>query len=517
MSTNLLELLNAHLTEDVVSKISNFIGESNKNTGSALGRALPSLLSGLMDKSSDSQGANILYNLLTQNANTSLLSNLGASLVGGDVTAKLANAGSSLLGSIFGNKTDAIANLVSNDSGISKTSASSLLGLVTPLLFAVLGKTLKVNQITSPAGLASLLEGQSGFLKNLLPAGLAGILGTGAAMASAGSSSIGTTTTSTSSTISSSTATAATKPAATVTMLNKDKDEVHVAPVVRERKIVPPSVDDDDDAGIFGKLLPWLILGSLLALGWGIWKNLKKPVDGTAPVAAVGSDTAASSSTSGTADATATPPAVATTDTAASGDTSSATGSSGTPPADGANATASGAASTTANTDGTGAGSATASTTGDGTTFNQKLSSGFELKAPADSMESKLYAFINDANAPIDEDKWFNMDGILFDTGKATLRPESRVQINNIIEILKAFPKVNIKMGGYTDNTGNPNANQKLSANRANAILAAIVKAGIDKGRLAAEGYGSNHPVASNDTAEGRQKNRRIDVKVTAK
>lgn len=473
MSNNLLELLNAHLTEDVVSKIANFIGESTKNTGSALGGALPSLLSGLIHKSADTQGASILFNLLTQNHDSGLLSNLGASLVGGDVTTRMANAGGSLLNSIFGNKTDGIANVVADASGISKQSSTSLLGLLTPIVFAVLGKTLKSQQITSPAGLMGLLQEQSGFLKNLLPAGLAGIFGVSTATASSAQS------------VPAAASVRAVNESIThkteipVTSLAKEKrvEEPYVAPVVRERKIVPPPAPvEDDDVGLFGKLLPWLILGSILALGWGIWKNLKKSVD-TAPVAISGPDTTSTPITS----TTPTPPP----------------------------ATVAPSAPITAEP---------VSAANSGMTFfEQKLSTGYDLKAPATSMESKLYAFINDATAKIDKDKWFTMDGTTFDTGKATLKAESTPQITNTIEILKAFPKVKIKIGGYTDNTGNAKSNHKLSSDRASTIQSALVKAGIDKSRLDAEGYGSNHPVATNDTAEGRQQNRRIDLRVTAK
>ncbi|WP_394753753.1 DUF937 domain-containing protein [Crenothrix sp.] len=472
MSNNLLELLNAHLTEDVVSKIANFIGESTKNTGSALGGALPSLLSGLIHKSADTQGASILFNLLTQNHDSGLLSNLGASLVGGDVTTRMANTGGSLLNSIFGNKTDGIANVVADASGISKQSSTSLLGLLTPIVFAVLGKTLKSQQITSPAGLMGLLQEQSGFLKNLLPAGLAGIFGASTATASSAQSIPA------AASVRAVDEALAHKTEIPVTSLAKEKrvEEPYVAPVVRERKIVPPPAPvEDDDVGLFGKLLPWLILGSILALGWGIWKNLKKSVD-TAPVSVSGPDTTSTpiTSTTPTTPARVAPSVPITAEPASAANSGMAF-------------------------------------------FEQKLSTGYDLKAPATSMESKLYAFINDANAKIDKDKWFTMDGTTFDTGKATLKAESTPQITNTIEILKAFPKVKIKIGGYTDNTGNAKSNHKLSSDRARTIQAALVKAGIDKSRLDAEGYGSNHPVATNDTAEGRQQNRRIELRVTAK
>jgi len=89
-------------------------------------------------------------------------------------------------------------------------------------------------------------------------------------------------------------------------------------------------------------------------------------------------------------------------------------------------------------------------------------------------------------------------------------------EVRNIAEILKAYP-IDLKIGGYTDNVGKEASNQKLSANRATSVVNALVAMGIDAKRLAPEGYGSQFPIASNDTEEGRAQNRRIAVRVTKK
>jgi outer membrane protein OmpA-like peptidoglycan-associated protein len=145
-----------------------------------------------------------------------------------------------------------------------------------------------------------------------------------------------------------------------------------------------------------------------------------------------------------------------------------------------------------------------------------KLPDGVELNVPETGIENQLATFIA-SSKPVDKTTWFNFDRLVFDTGKTTLQPSSQEQLNNVAAILKAYPDVHVKVGGYTDNTGNAAANQKLSADRAKTVTDALEAAGIDKSRLESEGYGDQHPVASNSTAEGRAKNRRIALLVTKK
>ena len=148
--------------------------------------------------------------------------------------------------------------------------------------------------------------------------------------------------------------------------------------------------------------------------------------------------------------------------------------------------------------------------------MKKKLSSGTELNIPENGIENNLLKFI-ESDKPVDKTTWFDFDRLLFETGKATLKPSSQEQLKNIAEILKAFPTVNVKLGGYTDNTGKADRNLKLSQERAASVEAELEKMGIADDRLESEGYGQEHPVASNDTEAGRAKNRRISIRVTKK
>lgn len=147
----------------------------------------------------------------------------------------------------------------------------------------------------------------------------------------------------------------------------------------------------------------------------------------------------------------------------------------------------------------------------------RELPNGVKLSLPTNGVEYQLLGFIEDANRPVSQTTWFSFDRVEFDTGASTLKDSSQEQLHNIAEIMKAYPQVSLKLGGYTDNTGNPQQNQQLSQERANSAMKQIVAFGVDPSRLTAEGYGDQHPVADNASAEGRQRNRRIDINVTAK
>jgi OmpA-OmpF porin, OOP family len=110
--------------------------------------------------------------------------------------------------------------------------------------------------------------------------------------------------------------------------------------------------------------------------------------------------------------------------------------------------------------------------------------------------------------------KSFRLDDVHFDSGKATLRKESYAELNELAEYLTLKPSVKIEIAGHTDSVGDDDANLKLSQARADAVKAYLVKKGIASSRVEAKGYGETRPVDSNETAEGRQKNRRTEVHI---
>jgi outer membrane protein OmpA-like peptidoglycan-associated protein len=142
---------------------------------------------------------------------------------------------------------------------------------------------------------------------------------------------------------------------------------------------------------------------------------------------------------------------------------------------------------------------------------------GADLNIPENGMENRLLAYLKQANATVSRETWFEFDRLNFDAGLANLHLSSQEQLENIARILRAYPNVDVQIGGYTDNEGDAGTNLKLSQNRANAVMAHLIAFGIDPFRMDAKGYGQDHPVADNSTEAGRTRNRRIALRVTRK
>lgn len=105
---------------------------------------------------------------------------------------------------------------------------------------------------------------------------------------------------------------------------------------------------------------------------------------------------------------------------------------------------------------------------------------------------------------------------IFFAFGLATLDPKSNTELDRLVKLMKDVPALKVEISGHTDNIGSESSNQKLSEDRAAAVVNYLVGKGVDKSRLIAKGYGSNKPVATNNSEEGRQQNRRTEFEITA-
>jgi outer membrane protein OmpA-like peptidoglycan-associated protein len=108
-----------------------------------------------------------------------------------------------------------------------------------------------------------------------------------------------------------------------------------------------------------------------------------------------------------------------------------------------------------------------------------------------------------------------SMSDVLFDTGRYSLKPGAREKLAKVAGILIAYPSLEIEVGGYTDNVGGDDMNQKLSENRADSVREYLVQQGVGKDSVSAKGFGNTLPVASNDNSSGRQENRRVELVVS--
>ena len=108
-----------------------------------------------------------------------------------------------------------------------------------------------------------------------------------------------------------------------------------------------------------------------------------------------------------------------------------------------------------------------------------------------------------------------NLNDVLFDTGKYTLKQNTQVSLAKVATIVELYPGLKVQVEGYTDSTGAPTTNQTLSENRANAVQNFMVNNGVPQANITAQGYGATNFVADNTTAAGRAQNRRVDLIVS--
>ncbi len=150
---------------------------------------------------------------------------------------------------------------------------------------------------------------------------------------------------------------------------------------------------------------------------------------------------------------------------------------------------------------------------------------GFHVLKEGFAIYSQNYSFVEGGSKfqpqvieiklqPLEAGTRFELRNIFFETGKFELKSTSYPELNYVVEILKANPTMKILVGGHTDNVGNAASNQTLSENRARAVMNYLIEKGIEAERLSSKGYGATKPIQTNDTEDGRAKNRRTEIEI---
>jgi outer membrane protein OmpA-like peptidoglycan-associated protein len=516
MGVNLLSLLQEQFGGVVVEKLAGLIGVDKTDTQGALGSSLATILHGLVQKGSDVQGSeSLIQHLQSGNYDGKVFDNLGESLSDSGTTENLMKSGPSDLKFIFGDKLSGIFDSFTTSGGIGK-AGSSLLTVLTPLVLGFLGKSMKSQGISGAAGLTGMLAGQREFLRFAVPLKVRESLGSLPATPDASRSSAGGSATCgpkcnwkpwallglaaaaiiwfsmrscdylkpAAQNVSQVTQ-EATSTVTTTTAQIAEKAKEKAAPVVEEAvgKVEAGTKAVEVAAVTAVEKTEGLAAEAKIAVDKAAVEGVNAldiaalKVEGKADSAASADGNTALKVEEKTEGAVSTVGKIAETAVVATGDALSALGKF----------------------------------------FSRKLPNGTELKIPESGVEMKLITFIEDPGQSVDKARWFSFDRLIFDTAKTTLKPESKEQLLNVAEIMKAYPKVTIKIGGYTDNVGNAAANLKLSQGRAEKVQAELVRLGVAATRMTAKGYGDQHPVADNKTEAGRALNRRTDINVTSK
>jgi outer membrane protein OmpA-like peptidoglycan-associated protein len=136
------------------------------------------------------------------------------------------------------------------------------------------------------------------------------------------------------------------------------------------------------------------------------------------------------------------------------------------------------------------------------------------LKSERDDLEGRLTGALSEVAGISQTARGVvvSLPDILFDTNKATLKPNAQVALGKLSGILSLFPKINLRIEGHTDSTGSDELNDRLSKDRAGSVMSFLQAQGVTGSRMTAEGYGKRVPVADNSTPAGRAKNRRVEI-----
>ncbi len=481
-------MLKDQVSGPLANQAASFLGEDESKVTSALGGIFPSVLGSLIGGAGDKSSASGIMDMI-KGVDTSMLGNIGDLFGGGASSVNgLLNSGGGILTSLLGNKMGGMVDMISKMSGLGSGSTSSLMKMAAPFLMGIIGKQVAGK---GAGGLMDLLMGQKEHVAKAMPSGMGSLLGF-ADMGDMAGKAMGAVT------------------GAVGGAAGAAKDVVGSAGKMASGAVGSAGKLAGDAVGGAGKLASGAVGGAAnlaggaadaagaaasTGLGWikwalpflviagiGIWLFTKGGADKI--TGAVGDAVEATTDVVG--DAAGAVGDVAGSAVGAVGDAANAAGEM-TKDAAGAVADAAGAVFGKVDAAAKAALDKVKFTAGSaGSQMNDYITGGFK----------------GEGN--------FTFQNLNFASGSAALGSAS--EVDNLASILKAYPGVNVTINGYTDNTGDATKNQALSEARAASVMGRLVAQGIDVSRIKSVGNGDANPVADNGTAEGRAKNRRIEI-----
>jgi OmpA-OmpF porin, OOP family len=435
MSFNLMDIAKGYFTNQLVSKASSYLGESEGGISKAISAVIPSIIGGVADKASSLDGAASISRLAGEQHSGGILDTIG-DFLSPDKGNDLMGKSTGIISSIFGNSggSNMLTNLISSFAGVKGSTVGTLLSMAAPAVLGMIGKH-KADTNMSDSGLASFMGEQKKLAMAALPAGFS-LPGVGSATSHA----------------------------------------------TNAASAAYSAVEEKASGGGFGKLLlPALLIGGL-AFGAYYLYSKKGSKDTHTETAKEG--------------------VVATTEGANTGNTNT---------------------TTTMEAPKVTVDSVTGLVSYDlGAMGDVELPGGVKLSGvAANGFENTLVNFIKNGTIDTVDKKanWFNLHDVQFVSGKTEYAtPKALAQIKNVGAILKAYPAVKLKLGGYTDASGNAAANKALSQRRADQVAKDLSANGAAAGQVVeAVGYGSEFAQAAVGDKEGMAKDRKTAAKVASK
>jgi OOP family OmpA-OmpF porin len=459
---NLFGELRELLGGEIAIKTAAILGEKEDKVKIAINGLISTFVGGIMKRVSNETGATTLMNVIKKgNHDGSVIDKLDDYLKSKENFAVLLEQGNGLVSMLLPDKKSSIATMMSQFAGVRNSSATAILSIVAPVVMSKLGRMVN-NQGLDKIALANVLLDQKSYLLDETPESLQpkmiDVLGLGVFM----SQEI--------------------KPIQFAPAAPIKSASVHntvASKRVEEQPVTYSNKEYDDNSG--GMSIPkWLLPAFLIALviggigyfaatfDWNHWNMSSSDSIDTTQVEQV---------------------------TGATIDTNNLAKDTTTAKVDSANAPA--------------------VTVPTSTNIGVSLPNGEKIDLVDGSFNYNLAKYLTDSSAKVN--RTFTFDNLNFESNTVSLVAGSEKTVQDLAKIMAAYPKMQIKLTGYTDNLGDSLQNRKLSSKRAFAIRNMLVANGVKDIRIDFMGRGSANPVATNATEEGKAKNRRIELRVLKK